>query len=1107
VDSNGNLYIADSGNNVVREVSGGTIATIAGNGHSSGCANGSAANAVFNSPTGLAVDSHSNVYVVDTENYCVRKISNGTVTNVAGNGTPSTFGPGANIGDGGAATNATLSYTQGVAVDSSGNLYIADAGDQRIREVNAVTGFITTVAGGGTCTPFCGDGGSATAAVLKSPLGVVVDSQGDIFIADTSDNVIREVTGGIIDTVAGDNALGAGFSGDTGRAAQAQLSSPQMVALDGRGNLYIADQGNNRIREVSGGVINTIVGNGSIGDGGPATGAQLEMPVSLALDGSGNLYIADSGASRVRMVAATTGTITTVAGNGTAGGSVTNGSPATGVGLNGPFAVAVDRNGNIYIADTFEFTILEVSGGLIFNFAGNGTAGYSGDGNAATAAEIGNSYGIATDSTNNVYFSDSLETSTATVAHVREVSRGIISTAAGNGDIGDAGDGGPATAAELNFPAGLAVDSFGNLYITDVYENVIRKVSAGTISTVAGNAQLGPGFSGDGGPATSAALNNPGGVAVDSNGNIYIADTSNNRIRMVSASTGIINTIAGNGLRGYTGDYGPATSAELDSPFDVAVTSNGTVLVADSSGRIRVLTTSNSACTFGGVLSTVQVGAAGGSRSISVQTTAFCPWSISGLPSWITLAGPANNTGPGAAILSIAANSGEPRSATITIAGVSVTVNQAATAAPVPAGVTATAGTPQTTAVGTPFGTALQATVTDSGGNLLSGVTVNFSAPSSGASATLSSSSAVTNSVGIASVAATANGTAGAYSVNATVSGVSNPAFFSLTNTPGPPSTIAVTSGTPQSTAIGTAFSSALLVTVKDSGGNPLNGVTVTFSTPSSGASATLSSSTATTNSSGQASVTVTANGTAGTYSVSATVSGVSTPATFSLTNTTGSPASITATSGTPQSTAIGTAFSSALLVTVKDSGGNPLNGVTVTFSTPSSGASATLSSSTATTNSSGQASVTVTANGTAGTYSVSATVSGVSTPATFSLTNTTGPSSGSAALWGVIASKSGSQNARVWTVLVGNSGTGLAASAQISRIVFTQTFGASCTPEATTTFPVALGSIAAGSSADGAVTIDFTGCPNDARFTVRVGLSANSGAVVTTILRNDEER
>jgi sugar lactone lactonase YvrE len=670
LDSSGNLYIADAGNNVIREVSGGVITTIAGNGSlGAGCANGPATSAPLNTPSGLAVDSHGNLYIADTEDYCVRKVSNGTITTVAGTGVPFYSG------DNGQAVNAAIGFAESVAVDSNGNLYIADAGNERIRKVTVSTGVITTVAGNGTCCAFSGDGGPATSAVLASPLGIAVDSMGNIFIADANHNVIREVTNGNINTAAGNHALGAGFSGDTGAATQAQLSSPRMVAVDGSGNLYIADQGNNRIREVSHFDINTIVGDGLIGDNGPATSGQLGSPFGIGLDPAGNLYIADTTLLRVRKVTAATGVITTVAGNGTSGASIANGSSATSVGLNFPNGVAADRNGNVYISDSFAFAILEVASGLISTFAGDGTNGYRGDSGLATQAEIGNTYGIAADSQGNVYISDDLETNTTSANRVREISGGDINTVAGDGAIGSAGDGGPATSAQLNFPTGLAVDSLGNLYIADLYNNEIRKVSQGTITTAAGNGAMG--FSGDGSLAINAELNNPGGVAVDSQGNLFIADTGNNRIRMVTASDHIIRTIAGNGTVGYSGDYGPATSAELNGPTDVAVNSAGSVLVADGSSRIRVLTPPASSCGYAGVPSSLQVAAAGGSQTIAVGTTAFCPWTISGLPSWIALTGPSATTGPGNAGLTVAANSGASRLATITIADASVAVTQA----------------------------------------------------------------------------------------------------------------------------------------------------------------------------------------------------------------------------------------------------------------------------------------------------------------------------------------------------------------------------------------------------------------------------------------------
>jgi len=293
----------------------------------------------------------------------------------------------------------------------------------------------------------------------------------------------------------------------------------------------------------------------------------------------------------------------------------------------------------------------------------------------------------------------------------------------------------------------------------------------------------------------------------------------------------------------------------------------------------------------------------------------------------------------------------------------------------------ATGGTPQTASVGAAFTAALQATLLDGKGNPLTGQPVYFSVPAAGASASISSTGAVTNSSGVAQVTATANGVAGGYSVTATFGTLS--ATFSLTNAPATVGHIDATGGTPQSALIGTPFVTPLQLVVRDTNGEPMSGVSVNFNAPASGAGANLSSSSALTNSSGIASVTATANQTVGNYYVTGSVGAVS--ANFSLTNTPGPPAGLTAT-GTPQATLIGTKFAIPLQVTVEDAGGNPVAGMTVNFATPSSAATATLSSSSAVSNTAGIASVTATANNTAGSYSVTATLG--SFTATFVLTN-----------------------------------------------------------------------------------------------------------------------
>ena len=334
-----------------------------------------------------------------------------------------------------------------------------------------------------------------------------------------------------------------------------------------------------------------------------------------------------------------------------------------------------------------------------------------------------------------------------------------------------------------------------------------------------------------------------------------------------------------------------------------------------------------------------------------------------------------------------------------------------------PASISASAGTPQSTTVGSAFASPLEAIVRDSNANPVSGVIVTFTAPSSGASGTFAGgvNTATTNASGMATSAVlTANATAGTFTVTARVAGVSRGARFTLTNQAAGAASITASSGTPQSAMVGTAFASPLVVTVQNSSGNPVSGVSVTFVAPSGGASGTFAGgvNTATTNSSGVAtSAVLTANTTVGSYTVSASVSGASTPANFALTNTAGKPASVTATSGTPQSAVVSTAFSSPLVVTVDDSSGNPVSGVSVTFAAPASGASGTFAGgvNTAMTNSSGVAtSAVITANATTGSYIVSASVAGVSTSANFALTNTAGKAAS------VIASSGTPQSATV---------------------------------------------------------------------------------------------
>ena len=351
--------------------------------------------------------------------------------------------------------------------------------------------------------------------------------------------------------------------------------------------------------QVSGqnGIITTVAGNGAqdfAGDGGPAASASLFGPTGVAVDASGNLFIADSVKNRIRKVSAS-GIITTVAGNG-AGFFAGDGGPATSASLGGPAGVAVDTSGNLFIADQSNNLIRRVSAsGIITTVAGNvafanrgSLGGFSGDGGPATSAQVA-APGVAVDASGNLFIADTNNN------RIRKVwASGIITTVAGNGAQGFAGDGGPATSASLYNPNGVAVDASGNLFIADELNQRIRKVSAGgIITTVAGSGVIGiiaGGFSGDGGAATSALLTRPAGVVVDTSGNLFIADSLNNRIRKVSAS-GVITTVAGGGTGGL-GDGGPATLAVLGEPVGIALDASGNLFIADSGNeRIRKVST------------------------------------------------------------------------------------------------------------------------------------------------------------------------------------------------------------------------------------------------------------------------------------------------------------------------------------------------------------------------------------------------------------------------------------------------------------------------------------------------------------------------------------
>lgn len=639
------------------------ISTVAGTGFVGD--GGAATAATLSAVEGMAVDVAGNLYIADNAGHRIRRVEagSGKISTVAGNGTPGLRG------DGGPAAASVLNSPYGMTIDAGGNLYFADFGNRRIRRIAAADGTISTVAGGG------GGSGSATDALSASFLGprnVAVDRAGNLFVSDYADHRIYRVTpDGRISVAAGTGS--AGYNGD-GAALTTQLRFPAGLAADRDGAVWVADSGNKMIRRLAGGQIATVISSLStplglaldaagallVADGGAnvvvrrsadgtvstiaglspklagpvrdvAAGAAaggvwfshgrqamrlvpgaaaplvvagdgaaavkvvensdarmsvLQSPMGVAVDSAGQIYIAEEALKRVRGVSSG-GLIRTVAGGALPTGlSVGDGGAATAARLFAPAAVAWDAVAGLRIADAAGHRIRGVlTSGTIFTVAGDGEPGYGGDASPAAQARLNRPRGVAFDRAGNLYIADSGN------HRIRRIgANGFITTVAGSGVRGYFGDGGAAVQCQLNAPQGVAADTEGNLYIADTGNNVIRRVSAaGVVSTLAGTGARG--FAGDGGSAALAAFNAPAAVAVDAQGLVLIADTFNNRIRRIGGD-GRIHTIAGDGGAGFWGDDGAAVAAQLNAPTGLAVdTRTGAIFVADfDNQRVRMLT-------------------------------------------------------------------------------------------------------------------------------------------------------------------------------------------------------------------------------------------------------------------------------------------------------------------------------------------------------------------------------------------------------------------------------------------------------------------------------------------------------------------------------------
>jgi uncharacterized protein (TIGR03437 family) len=574
INASGNVLFLDTFMLRQLNVQSAAIATIAGQDGKSGSTGdgGPASAALLNTPQQICLDPAGNIYIVELAGY-VRKIDaqTGVISTIAGNGGP-VFG-----GDGGPATAATLIRPSGIAADSSGNIYIADAGNYRIREIIAATGIIGTIAGTGAVVD-SGDGGSALKASFAALGELVIDSHNNLSVIDG--NRVRRITAasGVIATVAGNGTQG--LSGDGGPATQAELNLPAALALDSAGDMYIADSGNRRVRLVTAasGVISTIAGTSLNGDGGLAAGAVLSGPLGVAVDPVGDLFIADGNV--IREVNATTHIISTYAGGGT---SAPSGVTLLQAKLN-PLSLVFNSAGDLIVGEPGLILSLSPSG-VVTTIAGTGVVGFSGDGGPATAAKIGYVSALAIDTTGRVLFADSGNKRLRRI----DPATGLIGTVAGNGSTAFTGLGQPATSTGIGNVAGVAVDSNGNIYIGGVNTYFLLEISSAGAVSIAGGIG-GCGYIGDGGPATMAGMCQPTAIAVDAANNVYVGDPTCYCVRRIAAATGIIQTVVGNGTTGYSGDGGLATDAQLRSVSGITL-SGSTLYVSDGSAyAVRAVT-------------------------------------------------------------------------------------------------------------------------------------------------------------------------------------------------------------------------------------------------------------------------------------------------------------------------------------------------------------------------------------------------------------------------------------------------------------------------------------------------------------------------------------
>ncbi len=633
-------------------LSAGTITTIAGVGLRAGIL---AKEADAGWPLGIVRLPKGDMIVADYHGHCLWRIDGeGMLHRFAGDGVPG------NSGDGGPAKDARLNNPHDLTVDREGNLFVNDLRNNTYRRIDRETGIITRIAGSGK-TGRGGDGGLAVDAEMDTHCGIAVAENGDIYLSSEWTNNIRRIDAktSIVELFAGHQArhypsergdtrpyvgqglsLG-GYSGDGGPKEEAGFNHPEHLAFDSKGDLYVCDNSNDRIRKIDmeTGIVTTVFGNGqraSNGDGGPATEASILMPDALNFDVHDNMYVGEKYGFRVRRVDAKTGIVSTLAGTGVpgmgdegvpgtetecnscevgmwadpdgtvfysdcggrvrridgetgivttvlGGTSIHDGEHATQAFLTGPGGICVAPDGDVYFADVWSQRIraIDAETGTIRTVAGIGARAYGGDGGPAVEAYLGNPNDVSVDSTGRALIADTRH------GHVRRVDEdGVIRGVAGAAFMWDKGDGGPALNANLMRVGAVAHGPDGDVYIGDGVGR-IRKIdkATGIIDTVAGTGMNG--YSGDGGPATEARIGNPTAIRFDGVGNLYFSDCDHHVVRKVDAD-GVISTVVGTGEAGFSPDVTPATGSRLDYPYGLAVTADGVVYVSDTqNNRVR----------------------------------------------------------------------------------------------------------------------------------------------------------------------------------------------------------------------------------------------------------------------------------------------------------------------------------------------------------------------------------------------------------------------------------------------------------------------------------------------------------------------------------------